>query len=115
MTFQDLNGQTPGDTTLGEVVVTPGSEVPVIQAPATQETVTFRDLGLSDKVLSAVETSGYTIPTPIQASAIPHALKGRDILGIAQTGTGKTAAFVLRCCHVWKAVAREPECRARSS
>ena len=55
----------------------------------------FKDLGLSDKVLQAVETSGYTEPTPIQAEAIPHALAGRDILGIAQTGTGKTAAFTL--------------------
>jgi superfamily II DNA/RNA helicase len=57
--------------------------------------MTFNELGLSEKVLSAVEASGYTTPTPIQAQAIPHALVGRDILGIAQTGTGKTAAFVL--------------------
>src|SRR5271165_1209827 len=55
----------------------------------------FNELGLSAKVLQAVEASGYTIPTPIQAQAIPQALAGRDILGIAQTGTGKTAAFVL--------------------
>ena len=57
--------------------------------------VTFADLGLSEKVLSAVTDAGYTTPTPIQAGAIPHALQGKDILGIAQTGTGKTAAFVL--------------------
>ncbi|MBV8848427.1 MAG: DEAD/DEAH box helicase [Methylobacteriaceae bacterium] len=57
--------------------------------------MTFNELGLSEKVLSAVEASGYTTPTPIQAQAIPQALAGRDILGIAQTGTGKTAAFVL--------------------
>ncbi|MEA2834446.1 MAG: hypothetical protein QOG66_2648 [Methylobacteriaceae bacterium] len=57
--------------------------------------MTFSELGLSEKVLSAVEASGYTIPTPIQAQAIPQALAGRDILGIAQTGTGQTAAFVL--------------------
>ncbi|HEV7247746.1 MAG TPA: DEAD/DEAH box helicase [Shinella sp.] len=56
---------------------------------------TFADLGLSPKVLSAVTDSGYTIPTPIQAGAIPPALARRDILGIAQTGTGKTASFVL--------------------
>jgi superfamily II DNA/RNA helicase len=55
----------------------------------------FTELGLSDKVLRAVEASGYTTPTPIQAQAIPFALTGRDVLGIAQTGTGKTAAFVL--------------------
>ena len=56
---------------------------------------TFADLGLSQKVLSAVTDAGYTIPTPIQAGAIPPALQRRDILGIAQTGTGKTAGFVL--------------------
>jgi len=56
---------------------------------------TFSDLGLSQKVLSAVTDAGYTTPTPIQAGAIPPALERRDILGIAQTGTGKTAAFVL--------------------
>ncbi|PRD42058.1 RNA helicase [Phyllobacterium phragmitis] len=56
---------------------------------------TFADLGLSPKVLAAVETAGYTTPTPIQAGAIPHALERKDVLGIAQTGTGKTASFVL--------------------
>jgi superfamily II DNA/RNA helicase len=55
----------------------------------------FSELGLSEKVLRAVEDSGYTTPTPIQAQAIPLALAGRDVLGIAQTGTGKTAAFTL--------------------
>ena len=57
--------------------------------------MSFADLGLSPKVLSAVTDAGYTKPTPIQAGAIPHALLGKDVLGIAQTGTGKTAAFVL--------------------
>jgi len=56
---------------------------------------TFSDLGLSPKVLKAVADTGYEIPTPIQAGAIPHALAGRDVLGIAQTGTGKTASFTL--------------------
>ncbi|TCP42974.1 DEAD/DEAH box helicase [Rhodovulum marinum] len=56
---------------------------------------TFADLGLDPKVLSAVTDAGYTEPTPIQAGAIPPALAGRDVLGIAQTGTGKTASFVL--------------------
>ncbi|GGC55919.1 DEAD/DEAH box helicase [Chelatococcus reniformis] len=55
----------------------------------------FTELGLSDKVLQAVESSGYTEPTPIQSQAIPHVLARRDVLGIAQTGTGKTAAFTL--------------------
>lgn len=57
--------------------------------------MTFKDLGLSNKVLTAVEKAGYETATPIQAQAIPFAVKGRDILGIAQTGTGKTASFVL--------------------
>ena len=55
----------------------------------------FSELGLSEKVLKAVEASGYDTPTPIQQQAIPYALQGRDVLGIAQTGTGKTAAFTL--------------------
>jgi superfamily II DNA/RNA helicase len=57
--------------------------------------MSFTDLGLSEKVLQAVASSGYLEPTPIQAEAIPHVLAGRDVLGIAQTGTGKTAAFTL--------------------
>src|SRR3954468_7605546 len=55
----------------------------------------FTKLGLSDKVLAAVKAAGYTTPTPIQEQAIPHVLARRDVLGIAQTGTGKTAAFTL--------------------
>ncbi|NEK21007.1 DEAD/DEAH box helicase [Sulfitobacter sp. JBTF-M27] len=55
----------------------------------------FSDLKLSPKVLKAIEEAGYESPTPIQAGAIPPALEGKDVLGIAQTGTGKTASFVL--------------------
>lgn len=55
----------------------------------------FSDLAISPKVLKAVEAAGYETPTPIQAGAIPPALEGRDVLGIAQTGTGKTASFTL--------------------
>ena len=55
----------------------------------------FSELDLDPKVIKAVEEAGYTQPTPIQEQAIPHALQGRDVLGIAQTGTGKTASFVL--------------------
>ena len=57
--------------------------------------MSFQDLGLSEKVLAAVQASGYTTPTPIQEQAIPHVLTRRDVVGIAQTGTGKTASFVL--------------------
>ena len=55
----------------------------------------FADLGLSDPVMSALKRIGYEQPTPIQEQSIPHLLAGRDILGTAQTGTGKTAAFAL--------------------
>ncbi|BCM85929.1 DEAD/DEAH box helicase [Methylobacterium indicum] len=57
--------------------------------------MSFAELGLSEKVQQAVEAAGYTTPTPIQAQAIPHVLARRDVLGVAQTGTGKTAAFTL--------------------
>ena len=55
----------------------------------------FSELGLSPELLQAVSDAGYTIPTPIQLQAIPHVQRGRDVLGCAQTGTGKTASFVL--------------------
>ncbi|WP_422002118.1 DEAD/DEAH box helicase [Reyranella sp.] len=57
--------------------------------------VTFADLGLAEPLLRALEAANYTVPTPIQARTIPALLQGRDVLGIAQTGTGKTAAFAL--------------------
>ena len=57
--------------------------------------MTFADLGLSDELLRAVSDSGYDVPTPIQSAAIPSVLMGKDLIGIAQTGTGKTAGFVL--------------------
>ncbi|MGH6896752.1 MAG: DEAD/DEAH box helicase, partial [Geminicoccaceae bacterium] len=59
----------------------------------------FADLGLSAPLLRAVRAESYTTPTPIQAKAIPHLLAGRDLLGCAQTGTGKTAAFALPILH----------------
>ncbi|MHC4236162.1 MAG: DEAD/DEAH box helicase, partial [Planctomycetota bacterium] len=55
----------------------------------------FQTLGLAPKLLRALEEQGYTEPTPIQYQAIPEALDGRDVVGSAQTGTGKTAAFLL--------------------
>ena len=57
--------------------------------------VVFENMGLSPRVFSAVEDFGYESPTPIQSHAIPLALEGKDLLGLAQTGTGKTAAFVI--------------------
>src|SRR5258708_23810382 len=55
----------------------------------------FRALGLGDRIFQAIQEAGYTEPTPIQAAAIPLVLAGQDVIGIAQTGTGKTAAFTL--------------------
>jgi superfamily II DNA/RNA helicase len=66
--------------------------------PTSSETaahVRFEDLGLGPQLLQAVKDAGYSTPTPIQAQGIPVVLKGRDIIGIAQTGTGKTASFTL--------------------
>ena len=60
---------------------------------------TFEGLGLASPLLKALMTEGYTAPTPIQVQAIPHVLQGRDVQGIAQTGTGKTAAFALPILH----------------
>ncbi len=59
----------------------------------------FYSLGLTEELLEAVSKKGYTVPTPIQAQAIPAILKGKDIIGGAQTGTGKTAAFALPILH----------------
>jgi superfamily II DNA/RNA helicase len=61
--------------------------------------MTFDELGLDPRILDAVKASGYTTPTPIQEQGIPAVLAGRDVTGIAQTGTGKTAAFVLPMIH----------------
>ena len=62
---------------------------------ATESLPAFDELGLSDELLRAVENLGYTVPTPVQAGSIPVVLEGRDLLAAAQTGTGKTAAFLL--------------------
>jgi superfamily II DNA/RNA helicase len=69
----------------------------VIEKPQStpNEPAGFTSLGLSAEILQAVADSGYTTPTPIQAQGIPHVLKRRDVIGIAQTGTGKTASFTL--------------------
>ena len=75
--------------------------------------MTFDELGLGPNVLKAVSDAGYDTPTPIQAQAIPHVIAGGDVTGIAQTGTGKTAAFVLPMIHRLargRARARMPRC-----
>ena len=66
----------------------------------TEETsITFAELNLDPRIQSAIDKTGYTHPTPIQAQAIPVIKMGGDVTGIAQTGTGKTAAFVLPMIH----------------
>ncbi|MEO1149393.1 MAG: DEAD/DEAH box helicase [Pseudomonadota bacterium] len=94
----NANDVTDGDITTPETSAadTPPAETAEPPEPeATAPEKTFAQLGLSDKLLKALEESGYTHPTPIQAAAIPEALTRRDVLGIAQTGTGKTASFTL--------------------
>ncbi len=61
--------------------------------------MTFQDFGLHEPILRAIVSKGYTTPTPIQAEAIPRGMAGRDLIGCAQTGTGKTAAFALPILH----------------
>ncbi len=68
----------------------------------------FASLGLSEQLLRALAARNYTTPTPIQARTIPHLLQGRDLLGIAQTGTGKTAAFALPMLQLLHAANRRP-------
>ena len=62
----------------------------------------FQDLQLRKEILQALEERGYTEPTPIQEQSIPHILSGKDIIGSAQTGTGKTAAFALPTLQLLK-------------
>ena len=72
----------------------------------------FSDLGLAEPLVRALEAKGYTDPTPIQLQSIPALLEGRDLLGIAQTGTGKTAAFALPSLH---RLAANPKARSNAS
>jgi ATP-dependent RNA helicase RhlE len=74
--------------------------------------LSFQELGLSEPILAAVTAEGYTIPTPIQSQAIEHIVAGRDLLGCAQTGTGKTAAFALPILHYLDTNRRQAEPRA---
>ena len=86
--------ETPGGT---ETVAAPHALTPggLAREEAALAKTTFEELGLAPELLDAVRDAGYTHPTPIQEQAIPLARKGRDLIGLAQTGTGKTAAFTL--------------------
>ena len=73
----------------------PAQKDSVLNTPVSSNdtpSLAFTDLGLADPLLRALEAASYSTPTPIQAQAIPALLQGRDMLGLAQTGTGKTAA-----------------------
>ncbi len=76
-------------------VVLDGDSRTLAEQEAATVDITFADLGLSERMLASLVQSGYTRPTPIQQQAVPLALKGRDLMGLAQTGTGKTAAFTI--------------------
>ena len=77
--------------------VTPHAPAPTIPSttPAPESTIKFADLALVEPLHRALAEKNYTIPSPIQAKSIPFLLQGRDLIGVAQTGTGKTAAFAL--------------------
>ncbi len=100
---RDVNNAPHFDAeTAGDNAETPSGEQGVSETSPAEEvkpTIRFADLGLDEKLLKGIHDAGYDIPTPIQAQAIPEALKGRDVLGIAQTGTGKTAAFAIPMIH----------------
>jgi len=83
------------DTEITSITGADNSVAPSVTDTVPPATITFADFGLDPKIQKAVSEQGYTIPTPIQAQSIPHVLAGRDLMGAAQTGTGKTAAFVL--------------------
>ena len=81
---------------------------------ATESLPAFDELGLSDEMLRAIENLGYTAPTPVQAGSIPVVLEGRDLLAAAQTGTGKTAAFLLPTMNNLEHIAPPKPVRERS-
>jgi ATP-dependent RNA helicase RhlE len=79
-----------------EPTVTP---VKAVEADLAVDQVTFADLGLAPEILKALADIEHFVPTPIQAATIPLIIEGRDILGIARTGTGKTGGFLLPALH----------------
>src|SRR5471032_697470 len=77
---------------INHTTVTPSAPATI---PSPAPTITFADLSLVEPLQRALNEKNYTVPSPIQAKAIPFLLQGRDLIGVAQTGTGKTAAFAL--------------------
>jgi superfamily II DNA/RNA helicase len=94
ITSETIAGAEAGPEVLSQEIASPEAQAAPIQDTPV-EAPRFDSLGLSETVLKAVTESGYTIPTPIQAQGIPVVLQRRDLIGIAQTGTGKTASFTL--------------------
>lgn len=92
---QEMPGQAGHDSMATEESADQDSSDDSDEAPADEALVTFEDLGLADEVLEAIKALNYETPSPIQAKAIPALLQGANLLGTAQTGTGKTAAFSL--------------------
>src|SRR5881227_1399054 len=82
-----------------ETRIDPAASAGTDDAPSAPEGLAFSSLGLAPSLQRAVADQGYVFMTPIQAKAIPYVLAGRDIMGAAQTGTGKTAAFSLPLLH----------------
>lgn len=91
---KEINEQMSDTQTIPTAEI-PSSAAPVPAAPAVAAQVCFADFGLAPEILKALDAQGYVHPTPIQAQAIPIVLQGRDVMGAAQTGTGKTASFSL--------------------
>jgi len=80
-----------------------------MSSPASSDTLSFADLGLSSTLLQTLAQIGYETPSPIQAQCIPALLDGHDLIGMAQTGTGKTAAFALPALTRLDAAATRPQ------
>lgn len=89
-----LNGEEPPAKSANDVTDNDSPRSSTEPSPAAVSK-SFADLGVMDSLCEACESLGYKAPTPVQAEAIPLALQGRDIIGIAETGSGKTAAFAL--------------------
>ena len=93
----------------------PGDDVPHSGSDENLTLSGFEALGLSEPILRAVAEMGYVTPTPVQMQAIPFVLMGRDVLGCAQTGTGKTAGFTLPMLDILSGSRARPVCHAASS
>lgn len=88
-------GEESADSAVGTTEATKNTEAPETTDAAEEVPQSFQDLGVIDSLCDACTALGYKAPTPIQREAIPLALEGRDLIGLAETGSGKTAAFAL--------------------